>query len=79
MRATLLSNYAPGTIYSVFGGNVDYLANEDYAVDFCAPGHGSIIQELDPTTQQIVWQATTPQSNQYRTDRLPSLYPGVQW
>jgi hypothetical protein len=79
MRATLLSNYAPGTIYSLFGGNVDYLANEDYAVDFCAPGQGSIIQEVDPTTQQIVWQATTPQSNQYRADRLPSLYPGVQW
>lgn len=79
MQATLVSNYAPGPIYSLFGGNVDYLADGNYAVDFCAPGNGSLIQEVDRATQQIVWQATTPQSNQYRADRLPSLYPGVQW
>jgi arylsulfate sulfotransferase len=78
-QATLVSDYTPGSIYSLYGGNVDYLANRDFVVDFCAAANGSLIQEVNRATQQVVWQATTPKSNQYRADRLPSLYPGVQW
>lgn len=76
--ATILSKYAPASTYSFYGGNIQLLPNGDYQVDFCSPPPGSIIQELN-ASQQIVWEATTPGSNQYRADRLPSLYPGIQW
>ena len=82
MTATLLSNYTPpASFYSFFGGNMTLLPNGHVQVDFCATVGGSIIQELDQSggTTQLVWQATTPNTNQYRALRLPSLYPGVQW
>ncbi len=80
--ATILSHYTPpASFYSYFGGNVILLPDGHIEVDFCGAQGGSIIQELDPSggTVQVVWQARTPGSNQYRTQRLPSLYPGVQW
>lgn len=78
--ATLLSNYTPPPSYfSYFGGNTELLANGDMHVDFCGPLTGSIVQELDPSGTQIVWQAATAKSNQFRVDRMGSLYPGVQW
>jgi hypothetical protein len=48
-------------------------------VDFCAPVKGAIVQELNPQGSQVVWQATTPEADQFHVYRLPSLYPGVQW
>jgi arylsulfate sulfotransferase len=79
MTATLLTNYNPPTDFSYFGGNVEQLANGDMHVDFCGIVSGSLVQELNSAGSQVVWQATTPKSNQFRVDRLPSLYPGVQW
>lgn len=82
MTATLLSNYTPAaSFYSFFGGNVDLLANGDMEADFCAPKAGAVVQELNQSggTAQLVWQATTPGASQFRAERLPSLYPGVQW
>ncbi|HTV83173.1 MAG TPA: aryl-sulfate sulfotransferase [Acidobacteriaceae bacterium] len=80
MTATMMSHYVPpDTYFSFFGGNVEPLANGDMHVDFCAPLSGSIVQELDPTGTQVVWQGTTPGADQFRVDRLGSLYPGVQW
>jgi hypothetical protein len=48
-------------------------------VDFCSPQAGAILQELDPQASHVVWQATTPNADQYHANRLASLYPGVQW
>ena len=82
MTATILSHYTPpASFYSYFGGNVILLPDGHIEAAFCATLGGSIIQELDQSsgTAQVVWQATTPGSNQYRALRLPSLYPGVQW
>jgi arylsulfate sulfotransferase len=82
MTATLLFHYfPPASLYSFFGGNVNLLENGDIEADFCAAKTGSEIQELNITgaSPQLVWQARTPYTNQYRVDRLPSLYPGVQW
>jgi hypothetical protein len=80
MTATLITNYTPPPSYfSFFGGDVEKLANGDMHVDFCAPLSGTIVQELNPSATQVVWQATTPGAEQFRVDRLPSLYPGVQW
>ena len=78
--ATLLEHYAPG-VYSFFGGSVAQLANGDMEVDFCSDKGGSVIQDLrgPDGSKQVVWSAVTSGTNQYRTERLPSLYPGVQW
>ena len=83
------------SMYSYFGGNVDRLNNGDTEADFCGVASGSVVQELNFSggssqgaggspqsaggSSQVVWQAVTPHSFQYRAERLPSLYPGVQW
>ncbi len=82
MTATLLSNYEPSAgLYSFFGGNVEQLANGNIEADFCAVQSGATIQEFSESTgtAQIVWQAVTPKAAQFRVQRLPSLYPGIQW
>jgi hypothetical protein len=80
MTATLVSHYEPpSSFYSYFGGNVDQLPNGDMHANFCATYTGAIVQELDPTRSHVVWQGITPGSDQFHVNRLPSLYPGVQW
>lgn len=79
--ATIVLNYSPNPrVYSHFCGSVGLLADGHVEVDFCALDIGSMIQELDVSggAPRVVWQATTTGSYQYRTERLPSLYPGVQ-
>ncbi|HEU5457333.1 MAG TPA: aryl-sulfate sulfotransferase [Terracidiphilus sp.] len=80
--ATLVSHYNPSpSIYSYFGGDVRSLTNGNLEADFCALKGGSQVLELDlnGATPQLVWQAFTSGAVQYRAERLPSLYPGVQW
>ena len=80
--ATLVTHYNPSpSLYSYFGGDVRSMQNGDLEADFCALTDGSQVQELDVngSTPQLVWQAFTKGSLQYRAERLPSLYPGVQW
>lgn len=80
MTAMLVTHYVPPPSYfSFFGGDTELLNNGDLHVDFCAPLSGAIVQELDPSASHVIWQATTPGADQFRVDRLPSLYPGVQW
>jgi arylsulfate sulfotransferase len=80
MTATLVTHYVlPPSDFSFFGGNVQQLVNGNLQVDFCAPLTGSLVQELDPSASQVIWQATTPKYDQFRAERWPSLYPGVQW
>jgi hypothetical protein len=78
--ATMLTHYAPGPqYYSYFGGQAQLLENGDTQVDFCATTKGALVQELNPQATQLEWEGATPNSEQYRVLRLPSLYPGVQW
>ncbi|MGA7342314.1 MAG: aryl-sulfate sulfotransferase [Terracidiphilus sp.] len=80
MTATLVTHYVPPPSYfSFFGGNAELLGNNDIEVDFCSSAGGAILQELNPQGSQVVWQATTPGADQYHAERMPSLYPGVQW
>jgi hypothetical protein len=80
MTATLIAHdVPPSSFYSFFGGNVEQLANGDAHIDFCSAAAGAIVQELDPSLTQVVWQGTTAGTDQFRVDRLGSLYPGVQW
>ena len=78
--ATVVTHYVPPpTDFSYFGGTTGLLANGDLHIDFSAPASGALVQELDPTAAQVVWQGTTPGADQFHVNRLPSLYPGVQW
>lgn len=82
MTATLMNHYEPtggASDFSFFGGDVQQLANGDLHVDFCSPLTGALVQELDPAGSHVIWQATSPGYDQFRADRWPSLYPGVQW
>lgn len=80
MTATLIQHYMPGPAdFSYFGGNAELLANGDYETAFASTAKGGLVQELDPNTLQVVWQATTPGASQYHITRWGSLYPGVTW
>ena len=80
--ATIQFNYQlPTSLYNVYGGNVEVLANGDVEYDLAGLfSTGSQTFEVTPgSNPQTVWHMTTPGSLGYRTFRLPSLYPGVQW
>lgn len=80
MTATLVGHYVPPqSLFSYFGGNAELLANGDVEADFASNRTGAVVQELDPSLQRVVWQATTEKAFQYHAMRMPSLYPGVQW
>lgn len=71
----------PADQYSFFGGTTTRLANGNLEYDLCAePSYTGIMREvtLGPAPQ-TVWQMTVSHSNVYRANRIPSLYPGVEW
>ena len=75
----------PASLFSVFGGNTELLANGNIEYDLAGVTiNGSYINsdiyEVTPTsTPQTVWQMQLRGSAAYRGYRIPSLYPGVQW
>ncbi len=83
LTATQTFLYAPNT-YSNYGGNAEVLANNDVEFDLCTVPGGTTIQTstyemTQDATPQVVWQMTISGANAYRSFRMPSLYPGVQW
>jgi hypothetical protein len=66
--------------YSFFGGSTEQLANGNAHYDLCGLGPNSGIYEVtQESTPKTVWSMQVQGSNVYRAERLPSLYPGVQW
>lgn len=67
--------------YSVWGGGTTPLANGDLEIDLCAEGANSEVDEVTVGSgaPQVVWQLKSTGENLYRANRVPSLYPGVQW
>jgi arylsulfate sulfotransferase len=68
--------------YSLFGGNAEVLKNGN--VEYCetsvdSAGDGKIYEVTQQGTPQIVWQMQSTSISLYRGQRIPSLYPGVQW
>ena len=68
--------------YSGFGGNVAVLKNGN--VEYCesagGPGvAGDIYEITQDNNAQIVWHMVVAGQFAYRGQRIPSLYPGVQW
>jgi arylsulfate sulfotransferase len=81
MTATLAQNQLTGG-YSNYGGNAETLANGNIEADTCyiAVPAGTMTTEKTPDNPpQLVWQLTLSVGNAYRSFRMPSLYPGVQW
>jgi hypothetical protein len=70
----------PSNLYSFFGGSTEQLANGNVHYDLCGVGPNSAIYEVtQESTPKTVWSMQVQGTNVYRAERLPSLYPGVQW
>ncbi|HEU5400137.1 MAG TPA: hypothetical protein VFU86_02200, partial [Terriglobales bacterium] len=41
--------------------------------------HGLVQEVTNEPHPQLVWQMQITNQNSYRANRIPSLYPGVQW
>jgi hypothetical protein len=71
----------PNEKYSLWGGSATGLQNGNFEFDLCAePNTTSEIQEVLPApSANVVWKMNSQGANFYRANRMPSLYPGVQW
>ena len=82
MTATI-QQHDPTGDYSNFGGNAEVLANGDLEADSCfvaGPPSGTTTTEMTgDQPSELVWSMHLTPGNAYRSFRMPSLYPGVQW
>jgi arylsulfate sulfotransferase len=70
----------PSNLYNNFGGSTEQLANGNVHYDLCGVGPNAAIYEVtQESTPKTVWSMQVQGTNVYRAERLPSLYPGVQW
>ncbi len=78
--ANLSWQYAPG-FFSFWGGSVSELPNGDMELDSSSVDNGfsRVIQVTGGSNPQVVWQMDTSNAAFYRAQRIPGLYPGVQW
>jgi len=81
MTATFTFHHTAPT-YSFFGGNAAVLTNGN--VEFCesagiAGTTGVVYEVTQDSNAQTIWQMQTTGLFAYRGQRIPSLYPGVQW
>lgn len=86
MTATFLfHDILPHSYYSFFAGNNDLLANGNFHYNLAGVSPSTAYAfEVKPGATltdppQTVWEMTLPGTETYRMNRLPSLYPGVQW
>jgi len=82
MTATLrVHQIMPPNEYSFYGGETARLANGNLEYTLCAePRYTGIVREVTLEQQpKPVWQMTATHINLYRANRIPSLYPKVQW
>jgi arylsulfate sulfotransferase len=84
MTATLqFHQILPANLYSFFGGNALALANGDIESDACglsmAKATSQVLEVTNQPNPQPVWNMTVNNSYAYRSYRMSSLYPGVQW
>ena len=80
----LFHQVLPPNLYSAFAGSNQLLPNGDFEYNLAGVGSSAYVFEVTPgptlaDAPQTVWQMQLPGTNTYRSTRLPSLYPGVQW
>jgi arylsulfate sulfotransferase len=81
MTATL-SFHTVAPTYSFFGGNNGVLINGD--IEFCETAEpsalaGDVYEITQDASAQTVWHMKITGQYAYRGQRMPSMYPGVQW
>ena len=81
MTATLNFHISAPT-YSFFGGNNGILNNGD--IEFCEAAEptalaGDVYEVTQGGSAQTVWHMKITGQYAYRGQRMPSMYPGVQW
>ena len=80
MTATLIFHKIFPKVFSAWGGGVQDLPNGDIEIDLCNAEHNSDVYELTRgANPRTIWHLHASRTNLYRAERLPSLYPGVQW
>lgn len=77
----LFHQVLPVPFYNGFAGSNRVLENTDVEYNLAAVGgtDGYTSEITQTATPQTVWQMRIPHNNTYRSIRMPSLYPGVQW
>lgn len=69
--------------YSFFGGNSALLKNGN--LEYCesaglpGPVTGHIYEVTNNSSATTVWEMVVNGAYAYRGQRIPSMYPGVQW
>ena len=81
-KTAALGFHPTAPTFSFFGGNAEVLKNGN--VEYCesagGPGTaGDIYEVTQDSNAQIIWKMLITGQFAYRGQRLPSLYPGVQW
>jgi len=81
-KTATLGFHPTAPTFSFFGGNAEVLKNGN--VEYCesagGPGiAGDIYEVTQDSNAQIIWKMLITGQTVYRGQRLPSLYPGVQW
>jgi arylsulfate sulfotransferase len=81
-KTATLNFYMTAPTYSFFGGNNAVLNNGD--VEFCESAEptttaGDIYEVTQGGSAQTVWHMNISDQYAYRGQRIPSMYPGVQW
>lgn len=80
--ATIVFDHRPGQFAGLIG-SIQLLANGNVTDDAGASnGFGTIANVYEVTnaaSPQLVWHMNVSGSYVYRANRIPSLYPGVQW
>jgi arylsulfate sulfotransferase len=82
-KTATLAFHPTAPMYSFFGGNAALLKNGN--VEFCEAAAGPeensgfIYEVTADSSAQTVWQMQVAGQFVYRGQRIPSLYPGIQW
>jgi hypothetical protein len=82
-KAATLTFHTTAPFYSFFGGNNGVLQNGN--IEFCESGEsttvlaGDVYEITQGGSAQTVWHMKITGQWAYRGQRLPSMYPGVQW
>lgn len=72
--------FTRGPQYSAFAGSTRVLSNTNVEYNLAGVNSDAYTYEVTPNSSpQTVWQMHITGANTYRSFRIPSLYPGVQW
>ncbi|HET9101029.1 MAG TPA: aryl-sulfate sulfotransferase, partial [Acidobacteriaceae bacterium] len=71
----------PASLYNAWGGNAEVLQNGNVHYDLCGTStlNSAVFEVTQNSQASTVWELQSTATPLYRSYRMPSLYPGVQW